>query len=399
MGGNALSIRAHGLGPNLLWSVALSFLMLPSGPAAAPQCANPPEIQGHGTTPKFRIRAERNLVIVPVVARDAKERTIRDLHKEDSRLFDAGTLTSAGKAQSDFIDRRVKPHEALLYLTPQPLCQVTGQKGAESQGVPNTFLDLTPAELVKRVPELKHLKSAKTQDMLPLILERVGATVANFFDNFSNTTCTEHVIFAIGSQGLERPQPYEAKFNYVAMVKPGTDKTRLQELRTDTKGEPAKLGGAVLTSGFVTLPAHFHPAHQRDSRFRYLGRELVKGLNTYVVAFAQQPGVARQAGRVAVGDKFGFVFEQGVAWIDPVSFRILRLRTDIQQPELTVGLQRETTEVEYSEVTFVQVGKTLWLPREVTVSGQLNQYIFYNQHHYSDYRLFTVQTEEKHKSP
>jgi hypothetical protein len=126
---------------------------------------------------------------------------------------------------------------------------------------------------------------------------------------------------------------------------------------------------------------------------------VVKGQSTYVVTFAQRPGVARQAGRVAFDDKAGFVFAQGVAWIDPARFRILRLRTDIQQPELNVGLQRETTEVEYSEVTFKQGGKTLWLPREVTVSGQLNQYIFQNQHRYSDYRLFIVQTEEKQKSP
>ena len=90
MGGNALSVRARGLGRNLLRSVALSFLMLASGPGAAPQSANPPEVKGHETTPKFRIRAERNLVIVRVVVRDAKEGTAGDLHKEDFRLSDDG---------------------------------------------------------------------------------------------------------------------------------------------------------------------------------------------------------------------------------------------------------------------------------------------------------------------
>jgi VWFA-related protein len=64
--------------------------MLASGPGAAPQSANPPEVQGQETTPKFRIRAERNLVIVRVVVRDAKERTVGDLHQEDFRLFDDG---------------------------------------------------------------------------------------------------------------------------------------------------------------------------------------------------------------------------------------------------------------------------------------------------------------------
>lgn len=90
MGRNALSIRAHGLGRSLLRPMTLSLLMLASGPGAAPQSANPPEIQAHETTPKFRIRAERNLVIVRVVVRDTKGRTVGDRHKEDFRLLDDG---------------------------------------------------------------------------------------------------------------------------------------------------------------------------------------------------------------------------------------------------------------------------------------------------------------------
>jgi len=87
---NAFSFRARRLGRNLLRSVALSFLMLASGPGATPQSANPPEVQVHATTPKFRIRAERNVVLVRVVVRDAKQRTVGDLHKEDFQLFDDG---------------------------------------------------------------------------------------------------------------------------------------------------------------------------------------------------------------------------------------------------------------------------------------------------------------------
>ena len=116
MGRNALSVRARGLGPNLLRSVALSFLMLASGPGAAPQSANPPEVQGHETTPKFRIRAERNLVIVRVVVRDAKEGTVGDLHKEDFRLSDdgkpqdiTGFTVEVSKIKPDAAPARVAP--------------------------------------------------------------------------------------------------------------------------------------------------------------------------------------------------------------------------------------------------------------------------------------------------
>jgi hypothetical protein len=309
----------------------------------------------------------------------------------------AGIVAFTGEDQSGFADHRIMTHEALLYLAPRPLCQATGHNGAESQGVAEMFPDLTLAELAKRVPELKHLEPAESQDMLPLILKRVGATVADFFDNFSNTTCTEIVVSTVDFKFSSYEARYDAKFNYLALVKPGTDKTALEESRTDSKGEVAELRGAVVTIGFVALAAHFDPTYQSDSRFRYLGREREEGQSTYVVAFAQRPEVARQTGRVVLGNQVGRVFVQGVAWIEPVNFRILRLRTDIEEPELHVGLHEQSTEVRYSEVTFKQGGKTLWLPSEVTVSGQSKKYFFHNRHRYSDYRLFVVQTEEKQR--
>jgi hypothetical protein len=359
MGRRALRVRAEGLGRSLLRLAALSVLALATGPRVACQgLSRALKPQGY-----------------------------------------VGIFLSTGKDRTDFTERRVKPREVLFHPALRSPQQSSGHNGSKSQGPPKTFLDLTPAELAKQVLELKHLEPAESQDMLPLILERVGATVVDFFDNFSNTTCTENIISTAETSTLAPKGHYNAKFNYVALVKRGADKTRLQEFRTDSRGEPIQPQGAIVTEGFVGLLAHFHPTYQPDSRFRYLGREVVKGQSTYVVAFAQQPDVARKASRVEFGLRTEFVFVQGVAWIDPASFRILRLRTDLEQPEPHVGLRSETTEVEYSEVTFKEGGKTLWLPREVTVSGQLKWYTFHNWHRYSDYRLFLVQTEERIKNP
>jgi hypothetical protein len=58
-----------------------------------------------------------------------------------------------------------------------------------------------------------------------------------------------------------------------------------------------------------------------------------------------------------------------------------------------------SSRVEYFQVTFERDAKTLWLPREVTVSGQLERFAFSNQHHYSQYRLFIVEAGEKRIKP
>lgn len=323
--------------------MALTVWLLSSAPRAAPQNSNPPEVQ-------------------------ALEGQSRDV----SPLFQLRDGRSPGTASGD-----------------------------ESRDVPKTYVDMTPAELANAVPELKHLKPAESQDILPQILERVGSTVAAFFDNFSNTACTEHVTSMVDTPLKTSALYYDNKYNYVALAQAGAVKGRLREYRTDAKGEPvqpdAKTG--VVTVGFVALSLHFHPEYQADSRFRYLGREAMEKQDTYVVAFAQRPQVARQTSSVQFLGRSGIVFMQGVAWIDPASFRIVRLRTDLQQPESNVGLQKETTQVLYSEVSFTQSDKTLWLPREVTVTGQLDKYTFHNHHRYADYRLFIVQVEQKQDKP
>jgi hypothetical protein len=262
-------------------------------------------------------------------------------------------------------------------------------------------VDLPPAKLLKAVPELKHLQPEESQDVLPQILMRVGATVASFFDTFSNVTCKERVISALATRAGEVELGYDLHFNYVALPVRGADRTSLREFRTDSRGAPVPPQSiqGIVTVGFVSDLKHFHPDYQSDARFRYLGREVMNGQDTHVVAFAQRPAVARHPAFVELGEQRGTVFVQGVAWIDPESFRILRLWTDILQPELSVGLLKKTTDVEYSEVTFKEGGKTLWLPREATVSGQMHGYTFHNHHHYSDYRLFSVKAEENQKGP
>jgi len=291
--------------------------------------------------------------------------------------------------------------------------------GGESRDVTKTFVDMTPAELAKAVPELKHLEPAENQDLLPQILQRVGADVEGFFDDFPNTTCTEHVtsVVACAAGGMDTPvEPgsmhYDATYNYLALVQAGVAKGRLREFRTprqfapyaqgtDAKGEPVQPNAqhGIVTLGFVAMSVHFRPDLQPDSRFRYLGREAMEKEDTYVVAFAQRPTVARQVSSVQFLGRSGMVFMQGVAWIGPASFRILRLRTDIQQPEVNVRLLKETTQILYSAVSFKQGGKTLWLPHEVTVTGLLDKYGFHNQHRYSDYRLFNVEVQQKQDKP
>jgi hypothetical protein len=218
--------------------------------------------------------------------------------------------------------------------------------------------------------------------------------VQDFFDNFSNTTSTEHISARLDSRAHIGVSFYDGKNQYLALASKGDMKTLLEEMRMDGNGNPANLNSwsGVVTSGFVSMAAHFYPDYQKDSNFRLVGRENVHGTDAYVVAFAQRPKVARQTLHAEFFGRSATIYMQGVAWIDPQSFQIFRLHTNILHPEDGIGLASETTEIEYSEVKFENGKKSLWLPRTVKVDGQMDRFAFHNMHTYSNYRLFSVQS-------
>jgi hypothetical protein len=303
-------------------------------------------------------------------------------------------------------------NRALQLQANRSLAQAIGE---EQQKGGKTFVDMSPAALAQAIPELKHLEPAANQAMLPQILGRVGDEVAEFFANFPNTTCKEQFISlvdrGVGAGAFRRSY---AKYNYLALVQVGDTKDRLREFRTDESGNliPSDPKHAVSTqqlkdfneytvstSGFISMIEHFHPDFQLDSRFVYLGRVEMQDNDTYVVAFAQLPSVARRVTRIQYSGQDEIAYVHGIAWIDSTTFRIQRLRTEVLVPPTHIGALKEITQILYSEVSFEQGRLKLWLPREVDVTGQLDQYRYHNQHRYSDYRLFKVQVKENGDQP
>jgi hypothetical protein len=147
------------------------------------------------------------------------------------------------------------------------------------------------------------------------------------------------------------------------------------------------------------MPIHFYPDNQADSTFRYLGRQVINKRQTYVLAFAQIPGRAHLVGRISGKGISILVLIQGIAWIDSTSYQILRMRTDLLKSEEDIGPKRETTETEFREVRFKESAQVLWLPRDVVVKVDWRRNVYRNHHRYSNFKLFTVGTEQKVRTP
>jgi tetratricopeptide (TPR) repeat protein len=272
---------------------------------------------------------------------------------------------------------------------------------AEAQASPaKPVVKQTLDELLVILPELQGLEPAKGQDELPAILQKVGERVEAFFYDFHNSTSREEIREERLNHDGKATSFLNQKFQYWLLNSSDLiHPSALQEYRTGPKGNRQAVvlaqEGLMLTEGFASVSQLFLPEYQRDSAFTYLGRQTMDGHQTYVLAFAQRPEVARQLGsfRDAWSNAWALTLSQGVVWIDCDTYQIIRLRTDLLNPLPKVRLARVTTDIQFGEVHFNELSNAVWLPHEVVVTVESNGKLRRNRHAYSDYRMFNVESK------
>jgi len=261
-----------------------------------------------------------------------------------------------------------------------------------------------PIDYLRRTtPELRTLVPEADQAPLAGILSAVGTNVENSFRNYPNTSSVEDVQQEKLSRRGKRQGYLEKKFYYLCVMPQQSWGPGFSEFRNAVNGEAGQLAGLddgyMLTSGFTSASLIFHPAYQAQSQFRYLGRQQTGGVNAYVLAFAQVPAKSKLYGTFKSRDRYVTTFTQGLVWIDPGTYQILRLRTDLLKPLPEVRLERQTTEIAYSEVRFKGVEGSFWLPKDVSVTVEWAGRSLRNQHEYSGFKVFNVASIEKVSKP
>jgi hypothetical protein len=282
----------------------------------------------------------------------------------------------------------------------QDLLQVQPSTSAQRKLV----VDMTVDELRQYYPsEFSDVIFDSNQEGLASLLKNAGMRVEDFFQDLSNTSSKEQVLLQVlNSDG--KPQSSSRKeFYYLIISKGSKSKLAWKEDRVDKKGRPAGLNkdsGFKITSGFAFLCIYLHPQHQPGSRFRYLGRASFDN-GAYIIAFAQK---VEAADYLAVymhhsGDRLTLTryLLQGFVWLHPDSYQVMRMETSMVAP---AGLLWEqTNKVDYQEVRFEGVSHSFWLPDEVVVNIRSLGIRYRNQHRYSHYKLFDVQSDYRITAP
>ena len=277
------------------------------------------------------------------------------------------------------------------------------------------FTSCSIKELELTVPELKGLKPAANQEELAALLDKIGARTLDIARNTPNLISRETVV-----ESRQGEREIQRDYDYLILARVNDKVVGLDEFRVDLKSgdkfqtdEAAKKESTTRTDlerashdltrsqsgrppasqGFATSWVHFYPLNRSQAKFRYLGEEKVDGRRTHVVAFAQKPEVVVSPAIVQYQGKLVPMFLQGVAWVDPSDFRILRLRTDLLVPVPEVSLHRLTADIHFGLTRIEKVSSPISLPREVTVISEIGGSSLRETHKYSGYRLFRAQSK------
>jgi len=273
-------------------------------------------------------------------------------------------------------------------------------------------------KLLHFIPELKGLRPDDSQSSLPAVLSAVARNLELFRKGFPDTTSLETIdesrirdtgdtylnasetLALLGSLQGAAAETTKEKFRYVTLLNPRGG--GLVEYRTDLQGHEVKsTAGSVFarTSGFLTLPFFFAAGAQALSTYHSLGSQTVGDRPCQVIAFAEHVMPLAVRGRWQSGVISIPLIMQGLAWIDPVTGQIVRMRTDLLAPQPDARLRQLTTEVLFVPIKFESLPTVLWLPQEVNVFIDINDYTFENRHQYSEYQLFKVETQQTVQEP
>ncbi len=271
-----------------------------------------------------------------------------------------------------------------------------------------TYVDEPLEQLEKMVPHLNPTKLDATHDAgytgaakppqqeSEFILSKTSATAADMVHRMPNLIATEEVREPVEIPGFK--WYLTRTFNYAIVLrhKPAGG-VSFVEFRTDARGQPIDYSpdnpARPIDVGFATMWLIFTPGELHESRFRYLGQQLINRRKTYVLAFAEDP--EKSGPRVVIDYPSGQCSTalQGVAWIDQSTFQIVRMQTDLLSPLLDIQLYQLRSVLTYRSVKIAGLKLSLWLPTDVKTTWQTWSQVGEESHRYSHYRLFKAKVK------
>ena len=240
---------------------------------------------------------------------------------------------------------------------------------------------------------------ATTQnDHLHELLERTSTQVSKFLDQFSDAKCTEQVIQEKFKQNGKLEYKEQSIFDYLVILTNAGGELSLAEsrlaVRVANHSKNEKHPSLLISNGFATLFLVFHPYYANSFQFSDGGPDSIGGLKLEKIQFQHIRDMRSPAALALRGREFPLEIA-GTAWVDVQTGMIVKIEAGVGRTLEDVGLKVLHSEVTYAPVPFKGIEQTYWYPQEAIVEVETPRQHWRNTHKFTDYKRFSVSTEEK----
>ena len=239
---------------------------------------------------------------------------------------------------------------------------------------------------------------AAQADPMHELLERTSSQLSKFLDQFSDTKCTEQVIQEKFKQNGKLEYKEQSTFDYLVILTNAGGELSLAESRLAVRvvnhGKNDKHPSLLMSNGFATLFLVFHPYYANSFQFTDGGPDTMGGLKLEKIQIQHIRDMRSPAALALRGREFPLEIS-GTAWIDVQSGMIVKIEAGVGSSLEDVGLKVLRSEVTYAPVPFKGVEQTYWYPQEAIVEVETPRQHWRNTHKFTDYKRFSVSTEEK----
>jgi hypothetical protein len=221
--------------------------------------------------------------------------------------------------------------------------------------------------------------------------------VSKFVEQFSEVKCTEHVTQEKFRTDGKIELKEDSTYDYLVILNNVGGEISLDESRLavhETKKEQKKGLSMLVSNGFATLFLVFHPYYSSGFQFADAGEETINGHMFRKVEFKHIPGMRSPAALALRGREYPLDLA-GTAWVDPETGAIGKIDAGLATSMEDIGLRSMRSEVRFQPVTFKDAKDTYWFPSQASVEVETPRQHWRNTHNFTDYKKFSVSTEEK----
>ena len=231
---------------------------------------------------------------------------------------------------------------------------------------------------------------------LSQLLDRASKQTTQFLDQFSDVKCTEQVRQEKLGKDDKVQLKEDSTYDYLVILSNEGGDLNIAESRIPVHEakKDRKNTSMLLSNGFATLFLVFHPYYSAAFKFTLAGEEELNGRILEKVSFEHIPGMKSPAALALRGREYPLELT-GTAWIEAETGSIAKIEAGIADTLQDVGLNALSSEIEFAPLTFKDVKEAYWFPTQARVEVETPKHHWRNLHQFTQYKKFSVSTEEQ----